>query len=140
MAVYFIALIAGLYTLSTWWSWLRPNYRSVARISRYGADRSFAVFLIHPIMLELLMPLAPHLNRRLGAGWGTAALFVGVLAVTLAIVEIIRHAPGSIWLTGRARIEGPTALRRWARSIQLPSRSADRPREHSPNLAEPDRA
>ncbi len=118
MAVYFLALIAGLYTVSTWWSWLRPNYRVVARISRYGADRSFAVFLIHPIVLELLMPLAPHLNSGVGAGGGTAILFVAVLATTLAVVEVVRHAPGSIWLTGRARIEGPTALGRWFRSLQ----------------------
>ncbi len=133
MAVYFIALIAGLYTLSTWWSWLRPNYRTVAVISRYGADRSFAVFLMHPIMLELLMPLTPHLNSRLGAGLGTAALFVAVLAATLAVVEIVRHAPGSIWLTGRARIEGPTALGRWVRSLSA-NRATD------PSEPEPQRA
>ncbi|WP_167354274.1 acyltransferase [Nocardia kruczakiae] len=117
MAVYFVALIVGLYTVSTWWSWLRPKYRVVGRISRYGADRSFAVFLMHPIVLELLIPLYPRLHDAVGAVGATALLFVAVLAVTLAIVGVVRHAPGSIYLTGRPRIEGTTPLGRRLRSL-----------------------
>ncbi|PPJ15273.1 acyltransferase [Nocardia nova] len=117
MAVYFLALIVGLYTVSTWWSWLRPKYRIVGRISRYGADRSFAVFLMHPIVLELLIPLYPRLHDAVGAAGATVLLFVAVLAVTLAVVGLVRHAPGSIYLTGRARIEGPIPLVRRLRSI-----------------------
>jgi surface polysaccharide O-acyltransferase-like enzyme len=117
MAVYFLALIVGLYTVSTWWSWLRPKYRIVGRISRYGADRSFAVFLMHPIVLELLIPLYPRLHDAVGAAGATVLLFVAVLAVTLAVVGAVRHAPGSIYLTGRARIDGPIPLVRRLRSI-----------------------
>ncbi|MBO0852861.1 MAG: acyltransferase [Nocardia sp.] len=117
LAVYFVALIAGFYTLSTWWSWLRPKFRAVGVISKYGADRSFAVFLIHPIVLELLMARSTAIQHHLGMAWGSIVVFAMVLAVTLAVVEVVRHAPGSLWLTGRARIEGPTALGRWIRSL-----------------------
>lgn len=116
MAVYFLTLIAGLYAISTWWARLQPHYRPVAAISRYGADRSFAVFLVHPIVLELFVPTYPKLYHEIGAVWACVVIFLGVLVVTLLICDLIRRAPGSIWLTGRPRLQGPTPLGRWLRT------------------------
>ena len=125
MAVYFVALIAGLYTVSSAWGRIQPRYRFAAAISRYGTDRSFAVFLVHPIVLEAFLPLYPKVHDSHGPVAATLVVFLAVLATTMVLVEMLRRAPGSIWLTGRARIPFPAALVQRLRSVRDQYAAAD---------------
>ncbi|ATL65684.1 acyltransferase [Nocardia terpenica] len=101
LPVCFVGIIALLYTVSSWWAARREGHRWLARAVRYGSDRSFGVFLIHPLMLQLLAPVIPWLHRVFGVGWGTVLLYLCVLALAVAGAEVVRRLPVSLWLVGR---------------------------------------
>ncbi|GAC67477.1 acyltransferase [Gordonia soli] len=109
----FIAVaIASLYAAASYWAerW-RDFTPRFARAVSYASNRSFGVFLIHVLVLFfLLRPQAeggPWLLETLGQPWGTMVTYVLVLAGSLAVLEILRRLPGSLYLTGRPRLPLP---------------------------------
>ncbi|MFF2551160.1 acyltransferase [Nocardia sp. NPDC058058] len=99
--LWFVAITVGLYLLGTRWAARRQQHDRLARIVRYGADRSFGVFLIHPFMLELLTPVLLPLASSIGRFWLTIVLYLGVVAGSLAGTAVLRRSPVSLYLTGR---------------------------------------
>jgi peptidoglycan/LPS O-acetylase OafA/YrhL len=104
LIVTFTLIIAALYTLGSWWAAHRRSGSWMARALSYGSDRSFPVFLVHPFALQLLAPYIVGMNAALGTLWCTVVLYVSVMAMSLVGAEIVRRAPGSIWLTGRPMV------------------------------------
>ncbi|MCU1640704.1 MAG: acyltransferase [Nocardia sp.] len=99
--VWFIGVTVGLYLLGTQWAAQRQDHDLLARAVRYGADRSFGIFLIHPLILEILMPIFVSFGSTIGRFWETVLLYFAVVALSLAGTEVLRRIPGSLWLTGR---------------------------------------
>ncbi|MFI5776096.1 acyltransferase [Nocardia sp. NPDC051570] len=98
---FYVLIIGGLYTVGRWWARHRRSDTLMARAVSLGADRSLGVFLLHPLVLQLLAPVVPWLTSAFGTLSGVAVLYVVVLAGTLFGTEILRRIPGSLWLTGR---------------------------------------
>lgn len=107
----FIALtLVALYSWALWWSDRRVSGTWSARVFAYGANRSFGVFLVHVLVLQLLVEYNAvdldkqgWLQQHLG-GWTTPVVYLLTLGLTLLVVEALRRLPGSYLLTGRSRI------------------------------------
>ncbi len=104
MIVFFVLVIAGQYTVSCWWASRRRPDSFASRAVSYGSDRSFAVFLLHPLALQILAPYILPWEAGIGMLWTTAIVYLLVLAMSLAGAEITRRVPGSMWLNGRPMI------------------------------------
>ncbi len=68
------------------------------------SDRSFGVFLMHPVLLLVWM-LGPAgwLSSRMPALWSTMLAFTAVVSASLLVVELFRRSPISLVLTGKRR-------------------------------------
>ncbi|MGW4487048.1 acyltransferase [Amycolatopsis sp. NPDC004368] len=96
-----VAAIAGLFLAGTRWAEAgRPGRRVVS----WAVDRSFAIFLTHPLALALLSPLIAFVGDAAGAPWTTIVVYPATVALTLVLVEVLRRLPWSRALTGRPPI------------------------------------
>ncbi|WP_406633925.1 acyltransferase [Amycolatopsis sp. WGS_07] len=98
---WFIAAIAGIYLAGARWA---AGRQRGGRFVSWAVNRSFAVFLTHPIAIALLDPLFVFVGDRYGAPWTTLVAYPATVALTFAIVEVLRRLPWSKALTGRARV------------------------------------
>jgi peptidoglycan/LPS O-acetylase OafA/YrhL len=101
---WFLTVIAAIYAFSTWWAARRRESSRGARLVSWAANRSFSVFLVHPLALALLGPVIPHVAERFGAPWLSVIIYVATIALTITMVEVLRRLPGSRALTGRPRL------------------------------------
>lgn len=104
LIVFYVLTIAALYTVGQWWATRRTADSRSVRVVTYGSDRSFAVFLLHPLALQLLAPWVVPMVRAMGTLWGTTVLYLCVVAISLVAAEIVRRVPGSLWMTGRPMV------------------------------------
>jgi peptidoglycan/LPS O-acetylase OafA/YrhL len=115
-----LAVVAAFFGLGVAWAARRgdgPGSRAV----EVGSDRSFGVFLVHPMVLwALTVGASPWLPTHVPAPWSTVLAFVVTVVVSLLLVEVLRHSPLSQVLTGRSRFPGkpgvPASLIRVFRS------------------------
>lgn len=99
----------SIYALGRHWSAnIRPRSPRFAKAVAYASNRSFPVFLVHVLVLFfLLRPTTdgqPTLVHALGQPWGTIVTYLLTIGISLAVVEVLRRVPGSIYLTGRPRL------------------------------------
>ncbi len=104
LMAFFILTIAGQYALCTWWNAHRRDGSFVSRAVTWGSDRSFAVFLLHPLALQLIAPYIIPMQHPLGIYWTMAVVYIWVVAISLVLAEFVRRIPGSMWLTGRPMV------------------------------------
>lgn len=97
-----VAASAGLLALGTLWAdRRRPGL--LAETVRVGSDRSFGIFLAHPLVIALLL-LADDgwLGEHLATPWPlTVVVYLLTIAGTVALVEVARRSILSLPLTGR---------------------------------------
>ncbi|GAB2658199.1 acyltransferase [Gordonia jinhuaensis] len=110
----------SLYTLGVWWADRRDARSVSARVIDHTSNRSFGIFLSHMLVLNLLMYVTvdnvPWIIRGVDAPWATLLVFVAVVPLTLALLEVLRRLPGSLYLTGRPRLPVPgvaTVVAKW---------------------------
>jgi peptidoglycan/LPS O-acetylase OafA/YrhL len=96
-----IAALLGLYLAGTGWvDRGRPGARLVARAS----DLSFAVYLAHPLVLEVLLRLGLGNDRqRMPAVLATGLAVLGTTGGAAAVAVAARRSRWSLALTGRPR-------------------------------------
>jgi peptidoglycan/LPS O-acetylase OafA/YrhL len=96
-----IAALIGLYLAGTAWADRgRPGAGLVARAS----DLSFAVYLAHPLVLEVLLRLGlGNDGQRMPAILATGLAVLGTTAGATAIAVLARRSRWSLPLTGRPR-------------------------------------
>ncbi|ORM33145.1 acyltransferase [Williamsia sp. 1135] len=105
---FILVAIGCLYAIGQHWA---DRYRESTprfdRVVKYASNRSFSVFLCHAIFIFFI--LYPQKNgepwiNTLGAPWATILMYVGTIACSLLLVELLRRLPGSSYLTGRPRL------------------------------------
>jgi len=93
-----VAAIAGIYLAGARWA---EGRQRGGRFVSWAVDRSFAIFLCHPIAIALLDPLITFVGDRYGAPWTTLAVYPATILLTFGIAEVLRRLPWSKALTGR---------------------------------------
>jgi peptidoglycan/LPS O-acetylase OafA/YrhL len=99
---WFLVAVLGLYTLSlvTTAGW-RPG-GPARRALAYASDRSFGIFLAHPLVLAGLLWLAGRWGVAVGSGVALAVLYLGTVVGSVLLADVLRRLPVSAALTGRA--------------------------------------
>jgi peptidoglycan/LPS O-acetylase OafA/YrhL len=100
---WFLVAVLGLYTLSlvTTAGW-RPG-GPARRVLAYASDRSFGIFLAHPLVLAGLLSIAGGWVPAVGPGATLAALYLGTVVGSVLLADVLRRLPVSAALTGRPR-------------------------------------
>ncbi|HKN51163.1 MAG TPA: acyltransferase [Amycolatopsis sp.] len=101
---WFLTVITAIYALSTRWAARRTSDGRSAKVVSWAANRSFSIFLVHPLALALLAPAIGPVADRLGSPWTTLVIYVATIVLTVLFVEILRRTPMSRALTGRPRL------------------------------------
>jgi peptidoglycan/LPS O-acetylase OafA/YrhL len=98
---WFLVAVLGLYTLSlvTTAGW-RPG-GAPRRVLAYASDRSFGIFLAHPLVLAGLLSIAGGWVAAVGSGATLAALYLGTVVGSVLLADVLRRLPVSAALTGR---------------------------------------
>jgi peptidoglycan/LPS O-acetylase OafA/YrhL len=103
MVPWCVAVITALFALGVTWAARRgagPGSRAV----EISSDRSFGVFLVHPMVLwALTLGPSAWLSVHVSALGSTIIAFVTTVVVSLLVVEVLRHSPLSMVLTGKRR-------------------------------------
>jgi peptidoglycan/LPS O-acetylase OafA/YrhL len=114
--------VAGLYLLGLVFADRRRGGRA-SRLVEWAADRSFGVFLVHPVILWLLTAAGPTSpSARIGSPVNNAVVYLAAVIGSLLIVEALRRTPMSLAMTGKRRSGRP------ARPAAQPARSVEPPR------------
>ena len=101
---YFVAVIAALYAAGAWWAARRRPGGVASRIVDYASDRSFGIFLAHPLVLIALVIPARALAGVIGVVPATALLYLATVIGTVVLADVLRRLPASKVLTGRPRV------------------------------------
>ncbi|TPW70995.1 acyltransferase [Schumannella sp. 10F1B-5-1] len=102
MMVWSAAIGLGFLALGTWWADRRDPASFTARAVDQASDRSFAIFLIHPLLIWVLgWAGAGWLASVVPSPWLTLLVYVTVIAGSIVFAEIARRTPASLPLTGR---------------------------------------
>jgi peptidoglycan/LPS O-acetylase OafA/YrhL len=99
--VWFLVAVLGLYTLSlvVTAGW-RPG-GPARRVLAYASDRSFGIFLAHPVVLAGLLAIAGGWVGAVGSGSTLLALYLGTVVGSVLVADVARRLPWSAALTGR---------------------------------------
>ena len=98
-----LAVITALFALGVAWA-VRRRTGLGSQTIKISSDRSFGVFLVHPMLLwAWMLGPAGWLSSRLPALWSTIFAFVTVVTMSLLTVELLRRSPLSLVLTGKRR-------------------------------------
>jgi peptidoglycan/LPS O-acetylase OafA/YrhL len=97
-----VAIALGFLAIGTWWADRRRAGSAMARFVDLGSDRSFGIFLSHPLVLWVLLWAGDDwLERTVPTPWLTLVAYVLVIAGAVLITEVARRTPASLPLTGR---------------------------------------
>jgi peptidoglycan/LPS O-acetylase OafA/YrhL len=102
MLLWSVAAIAGLFALGSYWAQHRTAGSGLDRALEVGSDRSFGVFLVHPMVLWFVLEYA-HVRQLSSLPLTVAAYSLTVLG-SLVAVELFRRLALSLPLTGRPRL------------------------------------
>ncbi|MCU1514794.1 MAG: acyltransferase [Microbacteriaceae bacterium] len=100
--VWAVAVALGFLAIGSWWAARRQSGGFVARAVDVASDRSFGIFLSHPLVLWLILLAGDGLLAHLvPTPWLTLVAYVLVVVGAVAITELARRSPASLLLTGR---------------------------------------
>ncbi|MGH3771843.1 MAG: acyltransferase [Pseudonocardiaceae bacterium] len=104
MVPWCVAVMTALFALGVTWAG-RRGAGPGSRVVEISSDRSFGVFLVHPMVLWMLT-LGPTawLSTRVSALSSTVIAIAATVIVSLLVVEVLRHSPLSMVLTGKRRL------------------------------------
>jgi peptidoglycan/LPS O-acetylase OafA/YrhL len=101
MVPWCLAAITALFALGVAWA-DRRGTGLCSQVIKIGSDRSFGVFLVHPmLLLAWMLGPAGWLSTRIPALWSTIFAIVAVTSGSLLVVELLRRSPLSLMLTGK---------------------------------------
>jgi hypothetical protein len=100
--VWAVAVSLGFLAIGSWWAGRRRSGSFVAKAVDVASDRSFGIFLSHPLVLWLILLAGDGILARLvPTPWLTLVAYVLVVVGAVAVTELARRSPVSLLLTGR---------------------------------------
>lgn len=100
--VWGVAVGLGFLALGSWWADRRKAASFTARFVDTASDRSFGIFLAHPLVLWVLLWAGDDwLEHTVPTPWLTLVAYVLVIIGAVLITEVARRTPLSLALTGR---------------------------------------
>ena len=97
-----VAVGLGFLAIGSWWAERRRPGSVVARGVDVASDRSFGIFLSHPLVLWILLWVGGDwVPDHVAKPWLTPVAYVVVLVGAIGITELARRSPVSLPLTGR---------------------------------------
>jgi peptidoglycan/LPS O-acetylase OafA/YrhL len=106
MVPWSVAVTAAFYAIGAAWADRRAGGRASRFVER-ASDRSFGVFLLHPMILwALTVAGAASPAARLAAPWSSFAVYGVAVVGALMIVEVLQRTVLSLPLTGKSRTVG----------------------------------
>jgi peptidoglycan/LPS O-acetylase OafA/YrhL len=122
------ATVAGLYLVGLIWSDRRRGGRA-SRLVEWAADRSFGVFLVHPVILWAFTAAGPASpSARIGSPVNNAVVYLAAVIGSLLIVEGLRRTPLSLSMTGKQRSRPRPAAAAAPSAPSEPTPRAEAPR------------
>jgi peptidoglycan/LPS O-acetylase OafA/YrhL len=92
----------GFLAIGTRWADRRKPNGVSTRFVTLASDRSFGIFLSHPLMIWLLLWVGDDwFEHTVDKPWLTLVIYVLVVAAAVSITEVARRTPLSLVLTGR---------------------------------------
>jgi peptidoglycan/LPS O-acetylase OafA/YrhL len=102
MMVWSVAVALGFLAIGTWYADRRKPGSVLAKALDAGSDRSFGVFLAHPLFIWLLLWMGDGwLAATVPRPWLTWVTYLLVIIGSLALTELARRSWLSMPLTGR---------------------------------------
>jgi peptidoglycan/LPS O-acetylase OafA/YrhL len=102
MMVWAVAVGLGFLAVGTYWADRRNPATMLARSVDYASDRSFGIFLSHPLVLWFFLLAGNNwLERMVTKPWLTVVIYILVVAGAVLVTEVARRTPLSLALTGR---------------------------------------
>jgi peptidoglycan/LPS O-acetylase OafA/YrhL len=96
------AVALGFLAIGTWWADRRRPDGFGTRFVRLASDRSFGIFLSHPLAIWILLWVGDDwFKRTIPTPLLTLVIYLLVIACAIVITEIARRTPASLALTGR---------------------------------------
>ena len=101
---YSISMIGVLYLTAVWIMNRRP---AVWRAVSYVAQLSFGIYLIHPMVLDVVLAVLRRAGLMRPSPWVATAAVAATVAITIAVCAGLHRTPLSQSLMGRARSTQP---------------------------------
>jgi peptidoglycan/LPS O-acetylase OafA/YrhL len=100
--VWSFAVALGFLALGSYWAERRTAGTRPSRLADWASDRSFGIFLSHPLVLWVILWVGDGwLPKTVPTPWLTPVAYVIVVLGAVAITEVARRSPVSLPLTGR---------------------------------------
>ena len=102
MMLWGTAIGLGFLAIGTRWADRRKPNGAGTRFVTLASDRSFGIFLAHPLVIWLLLWVGDDwFEHAVNKPWLTLVIYLLVVAGAIAITEVARRMPLSLALTGR---------------------------------------
>ncbi len=102
--VWAVCVGLGFLALGSWWADRRVDGSRFSRAVDRVSDRSFGIFLVHPMILWILLWVGDGwVPDHLGGPWQTIVAYLVVIALSYLIADLARRSPLSLPLAGRRR-------------------------------------
>jgi peptidoglycan/LPS O-acetylase OafA/YrhL len=96
------AVALAFLAIGTWWADRRRPDGVGTRFVRLASDRSFGIFLSHPLAIWILLWIGnDFFEKAIPTPWLTLVIYLLVIAAAIGITEVARRTPLSLPLTGR---------------------------------------
>lgn len=100
----------GFLAYGTWWADRRTTGSRSARFVDLASDRSFGIFLSHPLVLWILLWAGDgFVEDTVPKPWLTPVTYVIVVVVAFGIADLARRTPLSLPLAGRRLVRAKKA-------------------------------
>ncbi|HEX4442487.1 MAG TPA: acyltransferase [Galbitalea sp.] len=100
--VWGVAVALGFLAFGTWWADRRKPQGFGTKFVAIASDRSFGIFLSHPMFVWVLLWIGNDwFERTVPKPWLTLVIYLLVIAGAIGVTEIFRRTPLSLPLTGR---------------------------------------
>jgi peptidoglycan/LPS O-acetylase OafA/YrhL len=104
IVVWSVGIGLGFLALGTKWADTRRPDSLIAKAVDYGSDRSFGIFLSHPLFIWFILWVGGGwVADTIAKPWLTLVVYVAVVIGAVLLTDLLRRTPLSLAFTGRPR-------------------------------------